>query len=87
MKKATIFLLTFIGLAVLVVLLILVMRYRAQGRLAAYENELRAAGEKLDISDLTPTPDSQGQKKAVALLQAANRLTAVIDFYPNGMSL
>jgi hypothetical protein len=85
MKRSTKILLALSVLAALLVLVPLLMRYRAQSRLQAYKNELLASGEKLAISDLTPIFVTDGQKNAAALLQAASTLTSVGDFYPSGM--
>jgi hypothetical protein len=85
MKKSTKIRIVFSGLVVLLLLIPWSMRYRAKARLEAYKRDLLASGEKLAISELAPIPDAQGQRNAAALLQAANKLTAIIDFYPDGM--
>lgn len=78
-------LLVLAGLFVLLLLTPLVMRWRAQARLASYKRELVAAGEKIKIEELAPVFTAQDERNAAKLAVAEQSLVNTIDFLPYSM--
>jgi hypothetical protein len=70
--------------AVLVVLMPLELRWRAQWRLNAYRKKLIAAGEKLTVEELAPKSNWQGTNTAL-FLKLASALPSFTHFSPSAM--
>jgi len=70
--------------AVLVLLIPLELRWRAQWRLKAYRKKLIAAGEKLTVEELAPKSNGQATNTAL-FLQLALALPSFSDFSPSTM--